>query len=143
MEQNTDPQQIVISREYFDKLLRAASMSNVMEPSDVHPNRTLASAVSWHARKYNPHYKEEIERARDERQKAYQRDKNFALDFVRKYRNQVIQLEINGRIRSVRVIGSYKHNRISVVGKFDDVSAIGTFLFNPRTTIFYEIIRSK
>lgn len=143
MEQNTDPNQIAISREYFDKLLHAAAVSKVMEVSEVHPNRTLASAAAWHARKYNPHYKEEVERARDEREKAYQRDKNFALDFVRKYRNRVIQLEINGRIRSVLVIGSYKHKRTSVVGKFDDMSAIGTFLFNPRTTIFYEIIRKK
>jgi hypothetical protein len=59
MNENKDSHQIVLSREYFDQLVKLAKRSDRPAGRVNHPNQTIVDRVLWHVRKYNVAYKEE------------------------------------------------------------------------------------
>lgn len=143
MEQNHDPHQIVISREYFDKLVHAAEASGIMEPSSVHPNRTLASAVRWHVRKFNPAYKQEQHINRLTKEQKHQANKAHALAVAKRFRGQLIAAEPMGwnRLLPLIVIGVHQHAKDKLLVKFPKAERGHVLVIPARTPIFYEIKR--
>lgn len=62
MKENFDPHQVVISRDYFDKLIEMAKPNDYPAGRKDHPNQTIIGRILRHARKYNhPLHVERIE----------------------------------------------------------------------------------
>lgn len=53
MKENYDPHQVIISREYFDKLVELAKPNDCPVSLTEKPNQTIIGRILWHARKYN------------------------------------------------------------------------------------------
>lgn len=53
MKENFDPHQVVISREYFDKLVEMAKPKDHFAGTENRPNQTILARILRHARKFN------------------------------------------------------------------------------------------
>ena len=114
MKENTDPHQIVISREYFDKLIALARDNDHTARRPNHPNQTILARIQWHARKYNPAYKLEQAQERFADQQRYKADKERALEFAKKYQGKVITFIFINDLTSALVIGVSKHDKTRI-----------------------------
>lgn len=81
MKENNDKHQIVLSREYFDRILEAAlspGSFGQLKPAEV-------TSIQWHVRKYNSAYRDEKRKERETMEAAYKKHRAHAIALLNGY----------------------------------------------------------
>lgn len=89
MKENHDPHQIVISREYFEELVRIAQRKDTNLRTwfkDV----KLIPRILWHVRKYNTAYKAQQAILRETKQKEWNELRSRVIDLIKNYEDKVV-----------------------------------------------------
>jgi hypothetical protein len=116
MKENFDPHQVVISREYFDKLIEMAQPNDHTAGRPTHPNQTILARILWHARKFNRHLHNErqVEVETDLVSKRMKR--NWRMKIVKKYagtREKVYVIEGDNDWPAI-VCGASRRNKLGI-----------------------------
>jgi len=101
MKENNDPHQIVISREYFDELVRMAKRQPYSSDvtggkgvlASMRHDRLTLPRILWHVRKFNTRYKEEQTKQREDKQTEWKRLRNQTIDLLKNYEGKVVYVD--------------------------------------------------